>query len=386
MNMTARVADRVGLTATGLTAAGISPTQARSWLERVRLGGLDATESAATLLLVYRLWLVGLALKALGSGWDVAWHFRWLRDDFAPPHDVNLIGDGLIIALILFHWYTRFGVDRIALRLMLGGISLFLFSVPVDVLNHRINGLDITSWSVTHFGLYTGTGILIAGAIRGWRLHAAPSRTRTSVLGGLWFFFLENVWFPNQHQEYGIEEIRSFDRGHIYAEPSLMKFAADQIGHPMDRASVVHFSLPVPPWVYPVWIATAVVLALLLARRSVGLRWTATALAAAFVAWRCLIWPLLHVAGFPTSALPFLLILVGVAVDLACLARVPWFAEATLGAALAVACVYLAAFAQSVVTVAPPIAYWSAPVAGVTLFVAWSTFAYLRTRWDATPF
>jgi hypothetical protein len=34
---------------------------------------------------VYGLWIAAFALKILGSTWDVSWHFRWLRDDLAPP-------------------------------------------------------------------------------------------------------------------------------------------------------------------------------------------------------------------------------------------------------------------------------------------------------------
>jgi hypothetical protein len=206
-----RVAARLGLPVTGLTS--LAPRAVIAWLERVRAGEVDVAQRTATLVLVYRTWIVALFLKALGSGWDVAWHFRFNRDDFAPPHDVNLIGDGIAIALVLFHWYTRLGVDRLALRLMMGGAALFVFSAPVDVINHRINGLDITSWSVTHFGLYTGTGIMIAGTLRGWYVHGAGRPDRSLVLGALWFFFLENVWFPAQHQEYGVEEIASWDRG-----------------------------------------------------------------------------------------------------------------------------------------------------------------------------
>src|SRR5207253_2150573 len=101
---------------------------------------------------VYGLWLLALLGKALGSSWDVSWHFKWLRDDLAPPHLVNVAGDTLMIALVLFHTVTLFGVDKLALRLMQAGSALFLLSIPADVINHRINGLDITSWSITHFG------------------------------------------------------------------------------------------------------------------------------------------------------------------------------------------------------------------------------------------
>ena len=152
--MKASLADRVGLTTVGLEE--ITPRNVRSWLKRVQAGGLDAVEAAAATRLVFRVWLVAFLFKALGSGWDVAWHFRWLRDDFAPPHDVNLVGDGIAIALVLFHAYTKFAVDRLALRLMIVGAALFVGSAPIDVINHRINGLDITSWSIPTSGCTPG--------------------------------------------------------------------------------------------------------------------------------------------------------------------------------------------------------------------------------------
>src|SRR5258706_4171140 len=207
-----KLADRIGLTATGLPS--LAPGDLRTWMSRVRTGELDALEHRATLLLVYRTWLVAFLLKVVGSAWDVAWHFQSLRDDFAPPHIVNLVGDGIAIVLVLCHWYTRFGVDKLALRLMAGGATLFVLSAPIDVINHRINGLDITSWSITHFGLYTGTAILIAGVIRGWRLHSTGLRGRTFLLGAFWFLFLENMFFPNEQQEYGILAIQAYNSGH----------------------------------------------------------------------------------------------------------------------------------------------------------------------------
>lgn len=364
-----RVAARLGLPATGLTS--LAPREVWAWLERVRGGGITPTQSTATLVLLYRTWVIALLLKALGSGWDVAWHFRFNRDDFAPPHNINLVGDGIAIALVLFHWYTRLGVDRLALRLMVGGAALFVFSAPVDVINHRINGLDITSWSITHFGLYTGTGIMIAGVIRGWHVYGAGRSDRTILLGALWFFFLENMWFPAQHQEYGVEEIASWDRGRPYAEQSLLEFAANQIGKPVDRDSVVAFALPVPPWVYPVWIVVAVGLTLVIARRAIGLRWTATALAGAYVAWRCVLFPLLTVASFPTSAVPFLILGTGVAVDLVCRLDLPDLAQAALGAVAVTGATYGAIFVQSWALVAPPVSYPSSVVAAAVLFLAW---------------
>jgi hypothetical protein len=327
--------------------------------------------------------VAALTFKALGSGWDMAWHFRWLRDDFAPPHDVNLIGDAVVVLLVLFHWYTGFGVDRSASRLMQTGIVVFLLAAPVDVINHRLNGLDITAWSATHALLYLGTAIMIAGVIRGWRRHGTdlPAPLYYGTLGALWFFFLENVLFPSQHQEYGVLSLAAWERGSPYAEPSLLDFAAQQVGHALDRDAVVNFALPVPPWVYPVWLSTAAMIVLLMARRSVGLRWTATTIAVAYVAWRCLLWPLLVGAGFPPSAVPFLLIAGAVVIDLVAQARLPWPAEALAGTIVVTAAVYLGAYVQSVVLAAPPIAYWSAPFAALALGLTWAVVgSSLRPR------
>ena len=388
-----RLVDRVGLTGTGLAA--LTPTDIRAWFDRIRAGQLDAAEYKATLLLVYRTWLIAFFLKALGSGWDVAWHFRYNRDDFAPPHVINLVGDGIAIVLVLCHWYTRFGVDKIAFRLMAGGVTLFVASAPIDVINHKINGLDITSWSITHFGLYTGTAIMISGVIRGWRLHSEGLYSeglsgRSVILGTLWLFFLENVWFPNQHQEYGVEEILSWDRGQPYAEKSLLDFAALQLGlpagAPVPRDAVVQFSLPVQPWVYPLWAVAAAMLTLVIARRSVGLRWTATTIAVGYVGWRCVLWPILAGVSFPTSAVPFLILAGALAIDLICLLDLPWPAEAALGATVATLAVYLAGFVQSYALVAPPISYWSAPIAALILFAGWSALAGLRARRNLTLF
>jgi hypothetical protein len=139
------------------------------------------------------------------------------------------------------------------------------------------------------------------------------------------------------------------------------------------------FALPVPPWVYPVWIVAAVGLTLVIARRTMGLRWTATTLAGAFVAWRCVLFPLLMVADFPTSAVPFLVLGTGLAVDLVCRLELPDLAEAGLGAVAVTGATYLAIFVQSSALVAPPVSYRSAVAAAALLFVGWAAaLAWLR--------
>ncbi|MCZ2815088.1 hypothetical protein [Modestobacter sp. VKM Ac-2984] len=327
---------------------------------------------------IYLAWLGAFALKMLGSSWDVSWHFTWLRDDLAPPHLLNSAGTALVVALVVFHSYSGHGVDRRALRLMQAGIGTFLVAVPIDVVNHRVNGLDITSWSPSHALLYLGTAIMLAGAIRGWWLYAAPGRLRDLVSLGLWLFFLENVMFPNQHQEYGVLSLAAYRAGRTTAEPQLLDFAAAQGQTP------VQFMLPVPPWVHPAWLVCAGLLALVVARRAVGLRWTATVLAGGYLAYRAVTGLLLDATGFPPSVLPLMLLAGAVLVDLAVLARVPGLLAglAVTGGAAA------GAFVQSALDVIPPWDWSALPVVAVGLAVLWGgldlvTRSRRFARWQA---
>jgi hypothetical protein len=321
---------------------------------------------------IYTAWLGAFLLKLLGSSWDVSWHFRWLRDDLAPPHLLNSAGTAVVVGLVLFHSYTGYGVDRRALRLMQWGIGLFLIAVPIDILNHRINGLDITSWSPSHALLYLGTAIMLAGAIRGWWLYAAPGRVRDGVSLGLWLLFVENALFPNQHQEYGVLSVRAFDAGQTTAEPQLLDFAASQ------GASPLEFALPVPSWVHPTWLICAGLLSLLLARKIVGLRWTATIITAAYLVYRAVTGVALVAIGFPPSVYPVVLLVGAVLVDLAVTHRVPgWVA-----APLVVATVYGVGFLQESLGFLPPWNWWSALPVAVGFGLLWVAVDLLsRSEW-----
>ncbi|WP_092530377.1 hypothetical protein [Amycolatopsis arida] len=345
----------------------------------------------------YRTWLVALLFKVLGSSWDMSWHFKWLRDDLAPPHLLNSVGTVMVCVLVAIHSFTGMACDRRSLRLMQAGTVMFLVAAPLDVINHRVSGLDLTAWSATHGLLYLGTAIMILGAIDGWRKIAPPGPVRAWTLTALWMFFLENAFFPNGQQEYGILELRSWERGEPYAEPSLLEFAAQDIGRAVDREAVIHFALPIGDWVYPLWGIGVMALILGAARYTVGRAWTATTVAAGYVAYRALIWPLLTWADFPTSTVPFYLVFVGLAVDVA------WRvgrgrATATAGAAavLVTAFGYGALWTQAQLRpwllgdapteTAPPVAYWTAAVVLAGTAALWTAAGPLSRRWSArTP-
>ena len=342
------------------------------WLAYVTPGRPGRLTTPTELRWIYGAWLGALVLKLVGSSWDVSWHFRWLRDDLAPPHLLNSAGTAAVVGLVLFHSYTGYGVDRRALRLMQWGIGLFLIAVPIDILNHRINGLDITSWSPSHALLYLGTAVMLAGAIRGWWLYAVPGRIRDVVALGLWLLFVENALFPNQHQEYGILSIRAFDAGRTTAEPQLLDFAASQ------GASPLEFALPVPSWVHPAWLICAGLLSLLLARKVVGLRWTATIIAAAYLAYRALTGVVLVAIGFPPSVLPVALLAGALLVDLAVTHRVPGW----LAGPLAAAAVYGLALGQNGLGFLPPWNWWSVLPVAVGFGLLWAAVEALsRSAW-----
>ncbi|SEP52202.1 hypothetical protein [Amycolatopsis saalfeldensis] len=341
----------------------------------------------------FGMWLTAFAFKLVGSSWDMSWHFRWLRDDLAPPHLINTVGTVIIVVLVAIHSYTGLGCDKPSLRLMQTGLVVFLVAAPLDVINHRVNGLDLTAWSPSHLMLYLGTGVMQAGVLLAWFRLAPPGRFRTGVLLALWAFFLENTFFPNGQQEYGILGLRAWERGTPEAEPTLLSFAANQIGHPVDRAAILHFTMPIPSWVYPLWGIAVSGLILALARHTLGRRWSALSVAAAYVGYRSVMWPLLLGLGFPVSTVPFYLPAVGLAVDLAFRVGAGHrVATAGIGALLVTAFGYSALWLQSQfrpwllgdahTESAPPVAYWTALVALAGVFALWAAAAP-TTRWWA---
>ena len=323
-----------------------------------------ATPPAVTVAL-YTSWLVALTFKTLGASWDVAWHFKWIRDTTAPPHMVNFVGTGIAVALVLVHTYTGYAVDRRALRFMQVGMGSFVVTIPMDIVNHTVNGLDLTAWSVTHVLLFTGTTITLIGLIMGWHSQFPRQHRFYRVgLAALWLSMLENLWFPNEQQEYGVLSLAAWDRGQTYAQPELLQFAASQIHHPVDRAAVEHFSLGLPEWLYPVWCVLSATIALMLAKRFLRGKFTATMIAACYVGYRTLALGFIAGIGFPPYAVPFWALAVGVAVDLAYLLGTP-----LVVAVLAPALGYLALWGQSTLLVAPPSDFASWPAAVVVLML-----------------
>lgn len=335
--------------------------------------GRDAPGELVTAL--YRWWVVAMVLKILGATWDISWHFRWLRDDLAPPHLLNTVGTVMVIGLVVIHSYTGIGVDRATLRWMQWGLGIFLVAAPLDVINHRVNGLDITAWSPSHALLYLGTGLMSVGLLVGWNRHGRADRYFYPVACFLWFTVLDNFMFLNQHQEYGVLGLAAWERGTPYAEDSLLQFAADQLHRPLDYIAVENFTLPTPDWLYPSWAVLTGLGTLLLARIFVGRRWTATTIIVGYLVFRCVAWALLAAAGFPISTVPFFLLAGALAIDLSC--QLMTRMRPLVGAAAVTAAAYAALWLQHAYIAAPPSDFASALYVVVLLAGLWGLFEHL---------
>ena len=300
---------------------------------------------------VYGLWLLAFGLKLFGSGWDTSWHFKYFFDTFSPPHNINTVGFLLAWALVGYHWggtewaqrqvarlpaglqsFTRKWVllerlgserhmDRGSLIVTTGGLIVFLVAAPIDQVWHRIFGLDLTTWSPTHLGLFAGTELAILGVLMGVYRHNRTDQRGSFdsiallCLGG---FLLEAFLFACGQQEYGYITLYAINHPdyvnvqHMttFPIPALLAAAQNQGGaYALATGSV-------PTWIYPYYqllMVTAILQFMRLLHRRL---WTATAVAALYLAYRLFARFVLHSFDFPVSFVPYYLIGIGLSLDM----------------------------------------------------------------------
>lgn len=321
--------------------------------------------SMRELTIVYSLWLVAFLLKLIGSSWDVAWHFRFLRDDFAPPHIINTLGTLLAFGLLLVQRYRGTGADGRGLRIAQVGVGVFVLAIPLDLLNHRMFGLDLTTWSLTHMLLYLGTGLLLLGVLRSWLLRAQAGRART--LFGLAFgaFLLEDVLFPLGQQEFGVLATEAFLRGRPTADAALLALSGGNL------VRLIQGSLP--PWLYPFWLVLGSSAVLIAMRRLIAGRWIATIICMIYLIYRYIANATLTAAGFPPSFVPFMLLGAALVIDGAAALR--WGNVATSLAV--VGSVYAGAALVDRLVLMPPFP-WS--VAPVIVLLVWAVLRFSQRK------
>ncbi len=300
---------------------------------------------------VYALWLLAFGLKLFGSGWDTSWHFKYFFDTFSPPHNINTIGFVLAWGLVFYHWGGTEYAQRWAARLppslqgftrkwilveRLGpnrhmdmgslwvttiGLLVFLIAAPLDQIWHRVFGLDLTTWSPTHLGLFAGTEIAILGVLLGlYRQGRTAQRGSFGSIASVLFggFLLEAFLFACGQQEYGYitlyalnhPEYVTLQHHTTFPIPAMLAQAATQGGAQALATGQV------PTWLYPLYqllMTCAVLQFVRLLHRRV---WTATAVAALYLAYRLLARYILHNFDFPVSFVPYYLIGIALSLDL----------------------------------------------------------------------
>jgi hypothetical protein len=326
---------------------------------------LRATSPKA-IRVIYGLWLLAFILKLTGSGWDIAWHFHFLRDDMAPPHIINTIGTMLAVGLVMFHTWTGYAVDRLSLRLMQAGVGTFLLAIPLDLINHRLFGLDITAWSPTHAMLYLGTAVMIMGVLRGWWLLAPAGALKTVLAIGFWGFLLEDVMFPLGQQEYGVLALDALKSGRSTAAAELVAVAGP---------NPEIFIVPVSSWIYPLWMIVGVTMVLLAARVIIGRRWTATTVTGLYLAYRIGSYYLLVAGGFPPSYIPLMLLGVAIAIDVS--VSMKW--HTAIAAPLVLAAYYGGALLTAQFVHMPDFPLLSLPITGLLLLGIWAGASWIQS-------
>lgn len=332
--------------------------------------GAPPADDTRAVAAIYGVWLIAFLFKHAGAAWDIAWHFRYLRDDFAPPHLLNTIGTLIAFDLLVVQSWTGRAVEIVGLRLLQAGWIIFLVGIPLDALNHRLYGLDMTTWSATHMLLYCGTTLMLVGVLRSWYRLARPGPAASAYALAIWVLLLDDVLFPLGQQEYGVRAVADYLAGRTTADPELVALAGAEVSRFAYTA--------IPAWVYPSWLVGMGSLLLIAARRIHGLRWTATTVAAVYLALRLIAYAVFIAGGYSPSFVPVMLLGPAAVIDVA--AHRGWQPAPTVVALLAAA--YGGAAVVGRFTLMPAFEAWTAPLVGAFL---WGALSARERGWLRVP-
>ncbi|MCM3570192.1 hypothetical protein [Neobacillus mesonae] len=193
----------------------------------------------------YRLWVIAFLLKFIGSAWDASYHFKYLFEEYSIPHIVNFIGFVLGGYLLFKEWRKQEFMDPFSRNLITIGYVLFLIGIPLDFTYHIAYGIDLTTWSPTHFIYYIGTSVMIFGVWRGY-YHYTRNVQPAWMSMHTWFamFLLECFLFPNMQQENGAISYDQYIHGKSIASHEILELISDP-------ASQIFGGIP--EWIYPIY-------------------------------------------------------------------------------------------------------------------------------------
>lgn len=250
----------------------------------------------------YRLWVLAFLLKFIGSAWDASYHFKYLFEEYSIPHIVNTIGFAIGAFLLIQEWRRQHYMDGFSRNLITIGYVLFLIGIPLDFTYHIAYGIDLTTWSPTHFVYYIGTGFMIFGVWRGYYMYTRNIQPTWKSLH-TWFamFLLECLMFPNMQQENGAISYDQYIQGKSIASEEILELISDP-------ASQIFGGIP--EWVYPIYsILMVTLLTILIIRicRDDRIPVMATAL---YILFRFIGKAIFAGVGYPTSYVPITLLFI----------------------------------------------------------------------------
>lgn len=305
----------------------------------------------------YRLWVIAFLLKFIGSAWDASYHFKYLFEEYSIPHIVNTMGFALGGILLYKEWRHSTYLDGFSRNLITIGYGLFLIGIPLDFTYHIAYGIDLTTWSPTHFIYYIATDIMIFGVWRGFYLftwHTVPTWKSLHT----WFamFLLECLLFPNMQQENGAISYDQYIHGKSIASKEILQLISDP-------ASQIFGGIP--QYVYPIYSVLMVGLLTVVTVR-ICRDFTIPFMGAVlYVSLRFIGKAIFAAVNYPTSYVPMTIILIPLAFLL--LKRTNWLAG-LIGSLAYFLSLY--AIHKSGILITPPLFLWEiVPVALIGILV-----------------
>jgi len=299
----------------------------------------------------YRLWVFAFLLKFIGSAWDASYHFKYLFEEYSIPHIVNTMGFALGGFLLIQEWRQSKYMDKFSRNLVTIGYVLFLIGIPLDFTYHIAYGIDLTTWSPTHFIYYIGTDIMIIGVWRGFFLYSRHIEPTWNSMH-TWFamFLLECFLFPNMQQENGAISYYQYIHGQSIASKEILDLISDP-------ASQIFGGIPT--FVYPIYsvlMVTLLTVVIIRIYRNYTIPIAGTAL---YILLRFIGKAIFASVGYPTSYVPITIILIPLAF---------WLDRKTnwLGGFVGSLAYFLVLFAiqKTGILITPPLELWElAPVA-----------------------
>ncbi|MDR7002975.1 hypothetical protein [Neobacillus niacini] len=305
----------------------------------------------------YRIWVIAFLLKFIGSAWDASYHFKYLFEEYSIPHIVNFSGFAIGAFLLFKEWRNLHYMDRFSRNLVTIGYVLFLIGIPLDFSYHIAYGIDLTTWSPTHFIYYIATDIMIIGV---WRAYFKYTQDQQPTWKSLhtWFamFLLECLMFPNMQQENGAISYDQYIHGRSIASKEILQLISDP-------ASQIFGGIP--QWVYPLYSVLLVALFTVIVNklcRDYAIPVMAVAL---YILLRFIFKSVFYLVHYPTSYVPVTLLFIPIFYLV--FRRDSWFAGFA-GSLF----YFLTLFAinRLGLLITPPLVWWEAiPVAMIGLFV-----------------